>query len=98
MAEKIKLYQPSNATDGDIFMSRFCYRCSKMPHDRDAKNQCFIVLSTMAWSVDDPEYPKQWRYIDDKPVCTAFVDREEANTKRRERLKPNSDKQTLNLF
>lgn len=83
-----KLYQPSNGTEGDIFMSQYCYRCSKFPHSSDAKNQCMIVLGTMALGIDDPEYPKQWQIGPNGPTCTAFKDREQANAERRERRKP----------
>lgn len=83
MSEDIELFQPSNGTHGDIFMSEFCYRCSKSPHNPDAKNQCMIVLATMAYDKEDPEYPKQWRYVNGKPTCTSFKSREEFNLERR---------------
>jgi len=83
----IELYQPSNGTEGDIFMSQFCYKCVKFPHSSDAKNQCFIFLMGWSCSITDKEYPKQLRYIDDKPVCTAFKDRELANMERRSKRK-----------
>jgi hypothetical protein len=98
----IELFQPSNGTHGDIFMSEFCYRCAKFPHDSDAKNQCQIVLATMAYDIDDPEYPNQWRYVDDKPTCTAFKSREEFNAERRQKRKHKSiiatDTDTLDMF
>lgn len=78
-------YQPSNGTEGDIFMGQFCYRCVKFPHSPDAKNQCMIVLRTMAHNVTDPEYPIQWQHGPDGPTCTAFRDRDEANAERRAR-------------
>jgi len=101
MTEKITLYQPSNGSEGEWFMGQFCYQCSKMPINCDAKNQCMIQLSTFAWNIEDKEYPKEWRYVDGEPTCTAFVDREEANSKRRQsrgKLKPNSNTDNLDFF
>lgn len=102
MSEEIRLFQPSNGTHGDIFMSEYCYRCVKFPHSPDAKNQCRIVLDTMAYDIDDPEYPKEWRYVNGKPTCTAFKDREEFNAERRLKRKVSriieKDTDTLDLF
>jgi hypothetical protein len=100
MAEKIELYEPSNGTELDGFACKFCFECSKMPISCDAKNQCGIFGRVMMYKKTDKEYPKQWRYIDGKPSCTAFVSREEANAKRRSqpRKSPVGDTQTLELF
>ena len=102
MSEEIRLFQPSNGTHGDIFMGEYCYKCSKFPHDSDAKNQCVIVLKTMAFDIEDPEYPNQWRYVDGEPTCTAFKSREEFNAARRLKRKSSSiiakDTDTLDLF
>lgn len=103
MSEEVRKFQPSNGTHGDIFMSEFCYRCVKFPHDHDAKNQCRIVLDTMAFRIEDPEYPKQWCYVDGKPTCTAFKSREAFNAERRKKRKSKSkiittDTETLDLF
>lgn len=88
MFELIELYQPSNGTEGDIFMSEFCFKCSKFPHDSDAKNQCAIFGKSLIYDTKDKEYPHQWRIESGKPTCTAFKDREEANAERRESRKP----------
>lgn len=102
MSEDIRLYQPSNGTEGDIFLSKFCYQCIKFPHSHDAKNQCQISLDSMAWDIRDPEYPKQWRYVDGRPVCAAFKSREEFNAERRLKRKASriiaKDTDTLDLF
>lgn len=66
-------YRPSNGTEGEIFMSAFCYRCR-----RDANSDCEIVGMTMCYDEDDPRYPKEWvRNVDDDAWpgtarCTAF--------------------------
>jgi hypothetical protein len=102
MNSEVELYQPSNGTEGDIFMSRYCYQCSKFPHDSDAKSQCQIVLATFAYDTDDKEYPKQWRYVDGRPTCTSFKSRDEFNAERRKKRKSRkiiaTDTQTLGLF
>ncbi len=103
MSEEIELFQPSNGTHGDIFLSEYCYRCAKFPHDTDAKNQCQIVLATFAYDKEDPEYPKQWRYVNGRPTCTSFKSREEFNAERRLKRKKSKsiiakDTDTLSLF
>lgn len=98
MSEEIRLYRPSNGTSGDMFMSSFCNKCIKFPNSMDAENQCQILGKTFIHDIEDPEYPKQWCYIDDIPVCTAFKDREDFNRERREKSKPNKDKQTIDIF
>lgn len=63
-------YRPSNGTEGEFFQSAWCFRCA---NDSD-NNPCEILDYTMAFSINDPDYPKQWIYGDDgKPKCTAFV-------------------------
>ena len=84
----IKLYQPSNGSEGDWFMGQFCFRCSKMPHATEAKNQCWILGKTFMYKVTDKKYPKQWIYRDGRPVCTSFKDRDIHNAERRKTRKP----------
>lgn len=65
MSEK---YRPSNGTMGMAFMANFCDRCS-------IRGICRILPKTMAYHVDDPEYPDQWTYDEEGyPTCTAFTD------------------------
>jgi hypothetical protein len=86
--ETIELYRPSNATEGDFFMAGYCFKCAKWPESSDAKKQCMIFLRTQAFDVEDKEYPRQWRYVDGEPTCTAFRDRAEFNADRRAKRKP----------
>jgi hypothetical protein len=81
----IELYRPSNGTEGECFMARWCAVCR---HDRGSRDEsleldgCNILAMTMAvCSANDPDHPKEWRYGDDgHPVCTAFCwDDEEPN-------------------
>lgn len=95
--EKIKLYQPSSGTEGADFMESFCFRCIKCPIDPGASNQCGIMLRTMIHNPTDRNYPKQWRYVDGRPLCTAFKSRDEHNAQRREK-RSSVDEYTLNLF
>lgn len=62
MSEK---YKPANGTEGDIFMSRWCDGCSK-------QEDCMIPHITIFIDEDDAEYPQQWIYENDVPICTAF--------------------------
>lgn len=67
---KPESYRPSNGSEGEYFMGRFCYRCSKAGDDELG---CDIVMNTMCFSVDDEEYPREWIYdTEGKPTCTAF--------------------------
>lgn len=41
----------------------------------DDNETCGIIADTLRLSVDDPDYPKEWRYdANGNPVCTAFVE------------------------
>ena len=72
---KEKLYRPSNGTEGDYFMGKFCYQCI---HDNPDYNvsapRCDIMTATMCYDINDKEYPKEWTYDDNnEPICTKFV-------------------------
>lgn len=65
-----KSYRPSNGTEGDIFMAKFCNHCK-------SGQDCRILMLTMCYSEHDPEYPKEWIYEHDNIFsgkCTAFED------------------------
>ena len=75
MGQNIEKYKPSNGTEGEIFMDKFCRQCE---HD-DAYNSrgqgerlCNIIALTLSYNVDDPEYPEEWIYENGKPTCTKF--------------------------
>lgn len=55
-------YRPSNGTEGDVFMSHWCFRCIK-------ESGCTILMGAMAG-----KNPKQWVREDDGPKCTSFSD------------------------
>jgi hypothetical protein len=65
-----KKWRPSNGTEGIMFKEKFCYRCIK---DDDPENPCLIIGRSMAFNVDEPEYPKEWQIgPDGQPICTEF--------------------------
>jgi hypothetical protein len=74
---EVKLYQPSNGTDGDYFMAEFCENCYHDGLDKDSpEGSCPILAATFYLDIKDNRYPNQWRYIDSKPTCIAFFERE----------------------
>lgn len=68
-------YRPSNGDEGEWFMSKWCERCTRDAANRadpDSGEGCRIIVYTMAYDVDEPEYPKEWVIKDGAPCCTAF--------------------------
>ena len=56
-----KLYMPSNGTEGQIFMEKYCDKCYK-------EKNCNMLLNSMIG-----KQPKQWIYDkNNKPTCTSF--------------------------
>lgn len=72
---KNKKYRPSNGTEGDCFMSKFCFQCIHDNPDYNAKSpRCEIMTLTMCYGIGEPEYPKEWTYdANGRPTCTAWV-------------------------
>lgn len=71
-----ELYRPSNGTEGEGFMSRWCGRCERdaaFRRDPDRHDGCRIAADAMAYDVTDPEYPREWIRTESGPRCTAFV-------------------------
>lgn len=74
--ECVDLYRPSNGTEGMRFMEAFCDQCLHQNPDPDpvhtkAKN-CKICLAAMCYSPWESQYPKEWRYVNGQPTCTAW--------------------------
>ena len=63
-----KPYRPSSGDEGLWFESKYCDNCK---YDTPSK-PCNIILMTMFYDVDEPEYPKEWITINNKPTCTAY--------------------------
>lgn len=61
-------FQPSNGTEGMIFIGEFCDTCY---HDRC--KECMIAGMTMVFNPGDTEYPKEWVYSNEGwPICTKY--------------------------
>lgn len=63
-------YSPSNGTEGEIFMARFCYQCMHQGawDEDDDSEPCEILFQSMAGD----EGPEEWIIATDGPTCTAF--------------------------
>ncbi len=69
----LRIYRPSNGTEGDIFMGEWCANCALANFD-DPDRACMINLRALAHHIDEPEYPAEWNYSDGGvPQCTAFT-------------------------
>ncbi len=75
-------YCPSSGAEGAIFETAWCAHNSDGTLS-DQPESCPILTNTMAFSIDDPDYPPEWIYgPDGQPRCTAFVDCHDARTER----------------
>lgn len=84
----VRKYRPSNGTEGDIFMSAFCFQCKKHSDERP----CPILGRVMGNGVDDANYPEEWQYDEcNDPTCTAFVHEEDED-------KPTRCEATIDMF
>lgn len=82
MAEEKEKYRPCNGSEGDSFMAEWCFQCARDKHLSEGKyydecsedETCGIIASTMAFDIDDEEYPSEWTYDEHGcPCCTAFI-------------------------
>jgi hypothetical protein len=61
-------FRPSNGTEGEMFMERWCHQCVK-----DINGDCNIITDAMMFDIDDHEYPRAWIHdATGQPSCTAF--------------------------
>lgn len=76
-AEGIEVYRPSNGSEGEDFMCRWCERCAKDNLNEDTgEGGCEIIAYTMALDQDDEDYPRAWRFgPDGQPMCVEFEER-----------------------
>lgn len=75
-SEVVRLYRPSNGTEGEMFRAKFCERCALLDVEDEefGMRTCAILGDVFAFQIQEKEYPKQWCYDDDgKPTCTAFL-------------------------
>ena len=68
----MRAYQPSNGTEGHIFMEHYCMQCIHCDPNPEGVKQCNVLMRSMAYNVKDPEYPREWVYVNDKPTCTKW--------------------------
>lgn len=86
IGKPIRLYRPSNGTEGGGFIDYWCSQC-----ERDINEDCDILARSFAHDIDEPEYPREWIYDTDGPRCTAFIERGKP-------LPPPKDDKTLDMF
>ena len=69
----MRKYQPSNGSEGDMFISKFCMKCIHNDPHIDGFKNCNILSETMMYHVTDDEYPSEWTFDDrGKPTCTQW--------------------------
>lgn len=70
-------YRPSNGLEGDLFYEAWCADCVRdaaIRADPVLGTGCAILAATMAHGLDDPGYPKEWRFgADGQPRCIAHT-------------------------
>ncbi len=74
-------WQPSNGTEGDIFIHSWCGECARdkamcegMPIEECDDNERCDILGRSFLCIDDPDYPTEWCIgRDGQPCCTAYV-------------------------
>lgn len=71
--KKGRKYRPSNGTEGDCFIEKYCMNCLHCDPNPDGDKQCMILCNTMEYDIDDEEYPSEWTYDEDNnPICTKW--------------------------
>jgi len=74
----LRLYRPSNGTEGMGFMDLCCGECVHDWAFRQGESDagCEIVARALMFGKDDKKYPREWCYdADGHPTCTAFKQR-----------------------
>lgn len=71
-------YRPSNGSEGQMFMKRWCEKCKRdQAYQEGTGDSCAIIANAMAYDVDSPYYPSEWRYDNEgQPMCSAFEEKE----------------------
>ena len=77
-----KPYRPSSGTEGVMFESSWCNKCTLQPTD-PKHGSCAILASMFCFDLGDPEYPKEIIRRDGIAMCTAFVSRKRYRVLRR---------------
>ena len=74
-------YRPSNGTEGCAFYEDWCCKCQHDKPMSEGKDfdccsdgeTCKIIADTLAYDVDEPEYPKEWTWQAGSPTCSKFL-------------------------
>lgn len=69
------LYRPTNASEGDVFMGVWCARCERDRGHREnpeTSDGCPILIATLGYSINHPDYPAAWVVVDGKAICSEF--------------------------
>ena len=73
----MKKYCPSNGSEGEEFITHFCYNCihGKYEHTGDLNDKpCDILSRSFAFDINHKDYPTEWTYDENgKPTCTAWI-------------------------
>jgi len=77
-----KPYRPSSGTEGVMFESSWCNKCTLQPTD-SKDGSCTLLESMFCFDLDDPEYPKEIIRRDGVAMCTAFISRKRYRVLRR---------------
>lgn len=73
-AEPVRLYRPSNGTEGEGFMAVYCEECERDRLFREGRGEgCEILSRSLIFDIDDEAYPTEWQYRDGRGTCTAFL-------------------------
>jgi|ERR1700748_274899 len=69
-------YRPSNWSEGDWFINKWCRNCIHGKYEHTHKSEdppCKILSYSIVYELNDKEYPSEWVFGDDgKPKCTAW--------------------------
>lgn len=75
MILRIEPYRPSNGTEGEGFIGKWCENCTRdiqaQRHENYEKG-CPILAASFRFHIGEEGYPKEWQWIENSPVCTAF--------------------------
>ena len=82
----------SNGTEYEIFMERFCYRCSKYKSDKEGipyDNSCNIEKKIFESSFDSDKFPKDNVYWLEKQghICNKYKDKIEQKQQKQRKVK-----------
>lgn len=68
-------FKPVSVYEHELFYACVCRHCEcDREYRKTGFNGCDIIPKTMIYDLGDPEYPSEWIYRNNMPVCTAFKD------------------------